>query len=490
MNKLGFDSEKFIELERKAILERISKLQGKLYMELGGKIFDDLHASRVLPGYKPDNKIKILESLKDKLEIIICISARDIEKNKIRSDFGITYDQEVLRLIDNLKSLDLEVNSVCITLFNKQPSAIKFGDTLTRRGEKVYYHYVIDGYPDNVDKIVSPEGYGKNPYIETSRPLVVVSAPGPGSCKMATCLSQLYHESLMGIKSGYAKLETFPVHDLPLNHPVNIAYESATADLQDHNMIDTFHLEAYGTEEVNYNRDIEAFPVLKNILDRILGESIYKSPTDMGVNVVAKCITDDEVCKEAGRQEIIRRYLKYKVEYKKGLTPKTTVSTARNIMRGQGLTEGNRKVYTVAHDVQLQKNTNIVAIELPDGRVVTGKEQGVITATTGAVLNALKELAGIANDNIVDRDSVRNIADLKKSLGLGSKLDLKDIFIAMSILKEKDDNTAKSLDSIQYLRGSEAHSTYIVPKSDEDFLRKLKVNITCDSVFENNNLFE
>ena len=294
LQKIGFDSEKFIKLEKEAILERISHLTGRLYMEMGGKIFDDLHASRVLPGYQPDNKIKILQSLKDQLEIVICISAKDIEKNKIRADFGITYDLEVLRLIDNLKSIGLAVNSVCITLFNKQPSATKFAERLERRGEKVYYHYIIDGYPDNINKIVSEEGYGKNSYIETTKPLVVVAAPGPGSCKMATCLSQMYHEAKMGLKSGYAKFETFPVHDLPLNHPVNIAYEAATADLQDRNMIDPYHLDEYGTEEVSYNRDIEVFPVLKNIFDKILGDCMYKSPTDMGVNEVAKCIIDEQ----------------------------------------------------------------------------------------------------------------------------------------------------------------------------------------------------
>lgn len=490
LQKIGFDSEKFIKLEKTAILERISHLTGKLYMEMGGKIFDDLHASRVLPGYQPDNKIKILESLKDQLEIVICISAKDIEKNKIRADFGITYDLEVLRLIDNLKAIGLSVNSVCITLFNKQPSATKFAERLERRGEKVYYHYIIDGYPDNINKIVSEEGYGKNAYIETTKPLVVVAAPGPGSCKMATCLSQMYHESKMGLKSGYAKFETFPVHNLPLNHPVNIAYEAATADLQDRNMIDPYHLDEYGTEEVSYNRDIEAFPVLKNIFDRIQGDCMYKSPTDMGVNEVAKCIIDDEVCREAGRQEIIRRYIRSQTEYKKGYTSKTTINTIRNIMRAYGINENDRTVYRIAHEKQMEKNCHIVAIELTDGTLVTGKEQGVITATAGALLNALKGMANIPHDNIVDRESVKNLSDLKNSLNLGSSLDLKDIFIAMSILSSEHSDSAKAINVIPRLKGAEVHATYILPAADEDFLRKLQMNVTTDDVFPSDNLFE
>ena len=490
LDKIGFDSEKFIKLEKAAILERISHLTGKLYMEMGGKIFDDLHASRVLPGYQPDNKIKILQSLKDQLEIVICISAKDIEKNKIRADFGITYDLEVLRLIDNLKAIGLSVNSVCITLFNKQPSATKFAERLERRGEKVYYHYIIDGYPDNINQIVSEEGYGKNAYIETTKPLVVVAAPGPGSCKMATCLSQMYHESKMGLKSGYAKFETFPVHNLPLNHPVNIAYEAATADLQDRNMIDPYHLDEYGTEEVSYNRDIEAFPVLKNIFDRIQGDCMYKSPTDMGVNEVAKCIIDDEVCREAGRQEIIRRYIRSQTEYKKGYTSKTTINTIRNIMRAYGINENDRTVYKVAHEKQMEKSCHIVAIELNDGTLVTGKEQGVITATAGALLNALKGLANIPHENIVDRESVKNLSTLKNSLNLGSSLDLKDIFIAMSILSTEHSDSEKAINVIPKLKGAEVHATYILPAADEDFLRKLQMNVTTDDVFPSDNLFE
>jgi len=413
MNKIGFDSEKFILAQRSAILERIEQTHGKLYMEMGGKIFDDLHASRVLPGYRPDNKIKILEALKDDLEIIICISAKDIEKNKIRADFGITYDMEVLRLIDGLKSVGLNVNSVCITLYNNQPSATKFGNILKRRGEKVYYHYIIDGYPENVEKICSDEGYGKNPYIKTTKPLVVVSAPGPGSCKLSTCLSQMYHEHKIGIKSGYAKFESFPVWNLPVNHPVNIAYEAATADLNDHNMIDPFHKETYGITATNYNRDVEAFPILKQILTKIAGKSIYNSPTDMGVNRVAQGIIDDKACREASKQEIIRRHLKSKVEFKKGLCNIDCVERTLEIMNGVRLKPNDRPVVKLAHEVQKEKNNDIVAIELTNGQMVTGKNQGVITATTGAVLNALRELGNIEGETVIDRTAVK-----KKILGL------------------------------------------------------------------------
>lgn len=489
MRKIGFDSDKFIKMQKDAIVNRINKFNGKLYLEMGGKIFDDLHASRVLPGYNCDNKIKLLQSLKDQMEIIICISAKDIEKNKVRADFGITYDMEVLRLIDSLKGLGLLINSVCITLFNKQPSAVKFANLLERRGEKVYYHNVIEDYPNNIDKIVSDEGYGKNPYIQTTRPLVVVSAPGPGSCKMATCLSQMYHENKLGIKSGYAKFETFPVWDLPIDHPVNIAYESATADLHDMNMLDSFHLKEYGITAINYNRDLESFPVLSTILNKITGNSIYKSPTDMGVNVVSKCIVDDEICREAGKQEIIRRYLKAKVDYKKGLCNKSTIERTYEIMKKYGLSPQDREVYNIAHQTSQEKNSHIVAIKLKDGRIVTGKSQGLITATAGAVLNALKELANIPHENIVNREAVINISNLKQTLSLGSSLDLKEIFMALSIFSDRDESTFKALSQISNLKDCEVHSTYILPSADEDFLRKLKLNLTCDDTFINNQLF-
>ena len=490
MRKIGFDSDKFIEAQEKSIKERISQYDGKLYMEMGGKIFDDLHASRVLPGYNSDNKIRILEVMKDDLEIILCISARDIEKNKVRADFGITYDMEVLRLIDSLKDAGLNVNSVCITLYNNQPSATKFGTILKRRGEKVYYHYVIDGYPENINKICSEEGYGKNPYIKTTKPLVVVSAPGPGSCKLSTCLSQMYHEHKMGINSGYAKFESFPVWNLPVEHPVNIAYESATADLNDYNMIDPFHKDTYDIIATNYNRDVEAFPIVKNIITKIAGKTIYESPTDMGVNRVAQGIIDDKVCREASKQEVIRRYLKTKVEFKKGLCNQEVVDRTYEIMNNLHLRIHDRQVVKIAHEKQKEKNSHIVAIELPDGRIVYGKDQGVITASTGAVLNALRELANIDGETVIDRIAVKNISELKETLNLGESLDLKDIFIALAIMSEKDVLSKRALAQIPNLIGSEVHSTYILPSHDEDFFRKLKANVTCDDVFLGHHLFK
>ena len=490
MLKIGFDSDRFIEAQKKSIIERINKFNGKLYMEMGGKIFDDLHASRVLPGYQPNNKIRILETMKDDLEIILCISARDIEKNKVRADFGITYDMEVLRLIDSLKDAGLNVNSVCITLFNNQPSATKFGTILKRRGEKVYYHYVIDGYPENIDKICSDEGYGKNPYIKTTKPLVVVSAPGPGSCKLSTCLSQMYHEHKMGINSGYAKFESFPVWNLPVDHPVNIAYESATADLNDYNMIDPFHYKTYGITATNYNRDVEAFPIVQNIITKISGNSLYKSPTDMGVNRVAQGIIDDKVCRDASKQEIIRRYLKSKVEFKKGICNQDSVDRTFEIMNNLKLKINDRPVVKLAHEKQKEKDAHIVAIELPDGRLVYGKHQGVITASTGAVLNALRELANIEGETVIDRAAVKNISKLKDTLNLGKSLDVKDIFIALSIMSEKDEVSRRALDQLPNLMGSEVHSTYILPTHDEEFFRKLRANVTADDVFMTHHLFK
>lgn len=488
--KIGFDSNKFIEAQKIAIQERIAKNNGKLYMEMGGKIFDDLHASRVLPGYRPDNKIKILESMKDDLEIIICISAKDIEKNKIRADFGITYDMEVLRLIDGLKGSGLSVNSVCINLFNEQPSAIKFANILKRKGEKVYFHYMIDGYPNNIDKICSEEGYGKNDYIKTTKPLVVVSAPGPGSGKLSTCLSQMYHDHKHGIKSGYAKFESFPVWNLPVDHPVNIAYESATADLNDYNLIDPYHLNTYGIKATNYNRDTEAFPILQQILLKIAGSSPYNSPTDMGVNRVALGIIDDKACKDASKQEIIRRYLKAKVEFKKGLCSFDCVKRTSEIMDGLKLKLSDRKVLKYAHEMQRVKKNDVVTIELSNGSLVYGKNQGVITATTGAVLNALRELGNIQGDTVIDRQAVKNIASLKETLKLGQELDLKDIFIALSIMAEKDINSKIALEQIPNLIGCEVHSTYILSNEDENFLRKLKANVTCDDTFLSNKLYK
>lgn len=490
MKKIGFDSEKFISLQRDEILKKINKFNGKLYMEMGGKIFDDLHASRVLPGYNANNKIKLLQAFNDQLEIILCISARDIENNKLRADFGITYDMEVLRLIEKLKGEGLSVNSVCITLFNNQPTALKFGELLKRRGEKVYFHGLIEGYPNDIDTIVSDQGYSKNQYIPTTKPLVVVAAPGPGSCKLATCLSQIFHEYKMGLKSGYAKFESFPVWDLPLDHPVNRAYEAATADLQDVNVIDCFHMKCYGCQAVNYNRDLEAFPVLTDILFKITGETVYNSPTDMGVNVISKCIVDDSIVRAASQQEIIRRFLKVKVDYKKGRADKVTVDRNLEIMLKSGLRVEDRAVVNAAHQKQADKGVHAVAIQLHDGTLITGKDQGEITATAGAVLNALKYLAGIEHENIVNREAVARISQLKTKLSMGSSLNLEDIFVALSIYADMEESSRIALEKLDQLFYCEVHSTCILSNVDEDFLRKLNINLTCDDVFAKDVLFD
>ncbi|MGL6167333.1 MAG: DUF1846 domain-containing protein, partial [Fusobacteriaceae bacterium] len=405
--KIGFDHNKYLEEQSKYILERVNNFD-KLYLEFGGKLLFDLHAKRVLPGFDENAKIKLLQKLKEKVEVIICVYSGDIERNKIRGDFGITYDMDVFRLIDDLRERELEVNSVVITRYDDQPSTTLFITKLERRGIKVYQHRATKGYPTDVDTIVSEEGYGKNPYIKTSKPIVVVTAPGPGSGKLATCLSQLYHENKRGNAVGYSKFETFPVWNVPLKHPLNIAYEAATVDLRDVNMIDSFHLEAYGETAVNYNRDIEAFPVLKRIIEKITNkESIYKSPTDMGVNRVGFGIVDDEVVREASKQEIIRRYFKTGCEYKKGYVDKETFQRAKLIMEELGLKESYRKVVTAARE-HLEKQTpsyettdllSSVAMELTTGMILTGKKSNVLDASAAVLINALKAIAGI-NDNI------------------------------------------------------------------------------------------
>ena len=398
MYKIGFDNDKYLSLQSEKIKERIAKFGGKLYLEFGGKLFDDYHASRVLPGFHPDSKINMLAQLKDEAEIVIVINAADIEKNKVRSDLGITYDLDVLRLIDAFRGYGLYVGSVCLTRFAGQPSAIAYQKKLESLGMKVYRHYSIPGYPSNIPFIVSDEGYGKNDYIETSRSLVVVTAPGPGSGKMATCLSQLYHEYKRGIKAGYAKYETFPIWNIPLKHPVNLAYEAATADLNDVNMIDPFHLEAYGETTVNYNRDVEIFPVLSAIFERIYGENPYKSPTDMGVNMAGNCICDDEVCKEASRQEIIRRYYRTMDRFLSGECPKEETYKVELLMNQAGVTVHDRKVVDAALARAEETGAPAAALELPDGRIVTGKTSDLLGASAALILNALKELAGIDHD--------------------------------------------------------------------------------------------
>ena len=498
--KIGFDHNKYLEEQSKYILERVNNFD-KLYLEFGGKLLFDLHAKRVLPGFDENAKIKLHQKLKEKGEVIICVYAGDIERNKIRGDFGITYDMDVFRLIDDLRERELEVNSVVITRYDDQPSTSLFITKLERRGIKVYKHRATKGYPTDVDTIVSEEGYGKNPYIETTKPIVVVTAPGPGSGKLATCLSQLYHENKRGNAVGYSKFETSPVWNVPLKHPLNIAYEAATVDLKDVNMIDSFHLEAYGETAVNYNRDIEAFPVLKRIIEKITNkESIYKSPTDMGVNRVGFGITDDEVVREASKQEIIRRYFKTGCEYKKGYVDKETFQRAKLIMEELDLKESDRKVVTAARehlDKQKQaceKNELLssVAMELSNEMIFTGKKSNVLDASSAVLINALKAIAGI-NDNIhlISPTIIEDITKLKKNT-LQSKnlgLDCEEMLIALTISATTNPMAQAALDQLPMLKGAQLHSTTILGKGDEQTLRKLGVDVTSDPVFPTENLY-
>lgn len=496
--KIGFDHEKYLEEQSKYILERVNNYD-KLYLEFGGKLLFDLHAKRVLPGFDENAKIKLLHKLKENVEVVICVYAGDIERNKIRGDFGITYDMDVLRLIDDLRSYDLEVNSVVITRYDDQPSTTVFINKLERRGIKVYKHRATKGYPTDVDTIVSEEGYGKNPYIETSKPIVVVTAPGPGSGKLATCLSQLYHENKRGNFAGYSKFETFPVWNVPLKHPLNIAYESATVDLKDVNMIDYFHLEAYGETAVNYNRDLETFPVLKRIIEKITGkESVYKSPTDMGVNRVGFGIVDDEVVKEASKQEIIRRYFKTGCEYKKGYVDKDTFEHSKLIMDQVNLKEEDRKVVLPARERAArlkEENSSIctsVAIELNDGTILTGKGSELLDASAAALLNSIKYLANIADDmHLISPVILEPILDLKTKTLTNQKVSLncEEVLIALSISAATNPIAQVAMEKLAMLKNCQAHSTTILPTSDEQTLGKLGIDVTCDAEYASESLF-
>lgn len=493
MKKQGFNSEKYLKLQSEKIKERIKRFGGKLYMEFGGKIFDDFHAARVLPGFSPDNKIKLLKSLKNECEIIFCISAPDIEKNKIRADFGITYDLEVLRLIDALRKLGLKVNSVVITLFTGQSAALKFKDKLERHNEKVYIHVPTKGYPTDVNTIVSDEGYGKNPYIETTRPLVIVAAPGPGSGKLGTCLSQLYHEYKRGEKVGYAKFETFPVWNLPLKHPVNMAYEAATSDLKDVNMLDSYHIEAHGEIAVNYNRDLEVFPVLKEILKRITGEYIYESPTDMGVNMIGNSIDDDELCRKASSEEIIRRYFRQQADYKRGRTSYESVERIKLLMNELGLSCKDRACVVPALEKEANSKSPAVAISLKNGKIVTGRKTDILTASASMLLNAIKVLAKI-DDNlkIISPNLLIPILEMKEKLLKEDKgaLTIKDVLIALAISAKNNDIIQNAYDKISKLSGCEAHSTHLLSPQEEEIFRELGINITTGDKFVSQNLFD
>ncbi len=484
--KNGFDNSLYVKKQTENILKRSEMFDNKLYIEFGGKIFDDLHAARVLPGFDANVKTKLLTNLKDKMEIIFCIGAPDIEKNKIRSDFGITYGNELLRLMRNLRELDLKINSVVITQYKEQPAADIFRKQLERMGEKVYIHKLTKGYPNDIDTIVSDEGYGSNPYIPTTRPVVVVTAPGPSSGKLATCLSQLYHEYKRGVKAGYAKYETFPVWNLPLKHPVNIAYEAATADLNDRNMIDYFHLEQYGVSTVNYNRDLEVFPVVKSILSRILGEEVYKSPTDMGVNMVGYAITDDAVVQQAAKQEIIRRYFKTYNEYKNGTADLETAHRVEILMKEVGCTPADRRVVEPALQKAKETDCPAIAIELPDGKILTSRDKNNLYAPAGVVMNAIKYLAGIPDSiDLIAPNAIEAILKLKKENlhAKSNKINLEEALIALSFSAPNNPTVEKALLKLNMLAGCEAHSTVMLPESSLTIFRRLGINLTCDPIF-------
>ena len=491
-SKTGFDNDKYLNMQSQYIEERISKFGSKLYLEMGGKLFDDFHASRVLPGFKPDSKVKMLLHLKDELEIVIAISAVDIVKNKIRSDYNISYDQDILRLIDAFRTIGLYVGSVVITQYSGQPLVNSFKKKVENLGMKVFLHYPIEGYPANVELIVSDEGYGKNEYIETTRPLVVVTAPGPGSGKMATCLSQLYHESKRGIKAGYAKFETFPIWNLPLKHPVNLAYEAATADLNDINMIDPFHLEAYGETTVNYNRDIEVFPVLNAIFEKILGESPYKSPTDMGVNMAGNCIVDDSVVCEASKKEIIRRYYNALNDVKKGLISMDAVYKIELIMKQADISVDDRKVAAAAMKKASETSAPAAAIELSDGRIVTGKTSDLLGASAAAILNALKVLANIDDDvYLISPEVIEPIQNLKTN-NFGNhnpRLHIDETLIALAMSATTNKTAAKAFSKLGELRNLEAHSSVILSQIDNSTFKKLGINLTCEPVYQTKKLY-
>ncbi|MFC2161044.1 DUF1846 domain-containing protein [Acidobacteriota bacterium] len=501
-HQIGFDNEKYLEEQSASILERVKQNDNKLYLEFGGKLLFDYHASRVLPGYEPNVKMRLLQKMKEKTDIVLCIYAGDIERKKLRADFGITYDVDALKLIDDLREWDLDVACVVITRFEDQPSAILFKNKLERRGVKVFTHRFTKGYPTDIDLIVSDKGYGANTYLATEKPLVVVTGPGPGSGKLATCLSQLYHDHKKGIKSGYAKFETFPIWNIPVKHPVNVAYESATADLGDFNLIDPFHLETYNETSVNYNRDVEVFPVLKRILERLTGsKSLYQSPTDMGVNKAGFGIIDDAVVREAAEQEVIRRYFRYRCEYAMGFANKETIQRAELLMEELDAKQEDRPVVAPAHqaakDAQSSDKGNKgifcgAAIELKDGTIVTGKNSPLMHAASSLVLNAIKEIAGISHDvPLLSEEILESITNLKRDI-LQSKslsLDLEETLISLGISSASNTTVRQALYKLIELKGCEVHLTHIPTPGDEMGLKRLGVNLTSEPNFSTKNLF-
>ncbi len=492
MGKIGFDKDKYLEMQSAKILERISMFDDKLYLEFGGKLFDDYHASRVLPGFEPDIKLKMLTKLKDKAEILIVINSDDIENNKYRSDIDITYDQDVLRLIDNLREGGFYVGSVVLTRYGSQPAAKTFRKKLETLGMKVYKHYTIDGYPTEVEKVVSEDGLGKNEYIVTTRPLVVVTAPGPGSGKMATCLSQLYHEYKHGIKAGYAKYETFPIWNLPLNHPVNIAYEAATADLNDSNVIDSYHLEAYGKMAVNYNRDMETFPVLSAMFKKIMGTSIYKSPTDMGVNMAGFCITDDEYVKETSKQEIIRRYYSSLNDLRKGRCEKDVVSKIEILMQKMNISQNDRVVVKPALEKESITGTPCCALALPDGRIFTGKTGELLGAGASVLLNTLKGLGEIDDSiDLIPSTLIEPITNLKTD-HMGSsnpRLHTDEILLCLAMSAVTNPIANIAIRQLSKLKGAQLHSSVILPHVDKKTFKELGIDVTNEPKGQKDKLF-
>lgn len=490
--KFGFDNNKYLTMQSEHIKERIGKFGDKLYLEFGGKLFDDYHASRVLPGFEPDSKLRMLMQLADQAEIVIAINAADIEKNKIRYDLGITYDVDVLRLIQSFTDKGLYVGSVVITQYSGQKAADLFKSKLEKMGIRVYRHYIIDGYPSNISFIVSDEGYGRNDYIETTKPLVIITAPGPGSGKMATCLSQLYHENKRNIKAGYAKFETFPIWNLPLKHPVNLAYEAATADLNDVNMIDPFHLDAYGTTTVNYNRDVEIFPVLSAIFEGIYGDCPYKSPTDMGVNMSGFCIMDDSACREASMQEIIRRYYQALARLAKDMGSKDEVYKIELLMKQAKITTQMRSVVKRAMELADEQGSPAAALELDDGTVVTGKTTSLLGASAALLLNAVKVLGNIPHDiHLISPTSIEPIQKLKVNY-LGSKnprLHTDEVLIALSASAATDHNAQIALEQLPKLKGCEAHTSVLLSDVDMKIFNKLGVNLTCEPIYEEKKIY-
>ncbi|MBQ4075379.1 MAG: DUF1846 domain-containing protein [Clostridia bacterium] len=489
---IGFDHDKYTAMQSEHIRNRIAQFGGKLYLELGGKLFDDNHASRVLPGFKPDSKVQMLLTMKDQAELVMAINADDIENNKVRGDLGITYDADVLRLIDAFRSIGMYVGSVVLTRWRDQHAAVHFKQRLESLGIKVYRHFPIEGYPYNVKHIISDQGFGKDEYVETTRPLVLVTAPGPGSGKMAVCLSQLYQDHIRGIRAGYAKFETFPIWNLPLKHPVNVAYEAATVDLDDMNMIDPFHLEAYGETTTNYNRDVEIFPVLSAIFEKIYGASPYASPTDMGVNMVGNCIVDDEICRAAARQEIIRRYYAARCSLIKGSATEDEVEKLQFLLQKMGLSDEDRPVIAAARERAEETGAPALAIQLPDGRIITGKTSNLLGPSAALLLNALKALGGIEKAaHLISPTVIEPIQSLKCDY-LGNhnpRLHTDEILLALSICAATDESAAIAMAQLPKLKDCEMHSTVILPHVDDNVFKRLKVNFTCDPQYQTHKLY-